>query len=365
MTSTRQFGFKKAIGCSHSTYLLKESIQYFTSNDSNVSMCMLDLSRAFDKLNHWGLYIKLMERKIPLIILRLIINLFSKLCTVVAWNGARSSPVVLRTGCRQGAILSPTLFSVYVDDLLLELSRKALGCRINGFCFNSLMYADDLMLLAITISDLRILLKISVSFFEKVDMPINIAKSKCIRIGNGYRNTCVPVFIADKALEWVQSFRYLGINIVAGCRYACDYGDARKKFLGAFNAIYGRIGNKNTTNLSLSLLSSKCLPSLIYGAELLDSQRQIARLCYTYDRTWMKIFGTFDVNTIRVCQYYSNTLPLDYQLNLRKFVFLNKLNSHPDPQFKLAAACFRNNYSCVTEYGALSTDSLSTVKFKM
>ena len=47
--------------------------------------------------------------------------------------------------------------------------------------------------------------------------------------------------------------------------------------------------------------------------------------CFSYDRPFMKIFSTFDVTTVRLCQYYLGILPLDYQLDLRKLTFLMRM----------------------------------------
>jgi len=61
-SSARQFGFKKGTGCNHAIYILKETINYFDNNESSVSVGVLDLSQAFDKINHFGLFIKLIDR---------------------------------------------------------------------------------------------------------------------------------------------------------------------------------------------------------------------------------------------------------------------------------------------------------------
>jgi hypothetical protein len=54
----------------------------------------------------------------------------------------------LTNGTRQGSVLSPLLFSVYLDDLLTELRSLQLGCHIGGLWYGACGYADDLILLA-------------------------------------------------------------------------------------------------------------------------------------------------------------------------------------------------------------------------
>ena len=52
ITNDRQFGFKKSVGCGHAIYSLYKTVDYFTQLNSTVNICSLDLSKAFDKVNH-------------------------------------------------------------------------------------------------------------------------------------------------------------------------------------------------------------------------------------------------------------------------------------------------------------------------
>ena len=66
----------------------------------------------------------------------------------VKLGGKKSSSFAITNGTRQGSVLSPVLFSVYLDGLLAQLRRLQLGCHIGGWWFGALGYADDLILLA-------------------------------------------------------------------------------------------------------------------------------------------------------------------------------------------------------------------------
>jgi len=72
-TSDLQYGFKKRVGCSHALYTVKAIVQHFTSGNSTVNLCALDMLKAFDKLNHYPLFIKLMDRNVPLVILNVLV----------------------------------------------------------------------------------------------------------------------------------------------------------------------------------------------------------------------------------------------------------------------------------------------------
>ena len=63
----------------------------------------------------------------------------------ILWGNTRSSFFTITNGVRQGGILSPKLFSVYMDDRLLI--NSGIGCFIDNVCFNHVFYADDLCLI--------------------------------------------------------------------------------------------------------------------------------------------------------------------------------------------------------------------------
>ena len=56
-SSDLQFGFKKKTGCNSAIYTVKSVAEYYTNHGSTVNVCLLDMSKAFDKVNHYGLYL--------------------------------------------------------------------------------------------------------------------------------------------------------------------------------------------------------------------------------------------------------------------------------------------------------------------
>ena len=85
-TDDNQFGFRKGRGCTHSIYACRNIGDYFVSSGNTVNICALDLSKAFDKVNHQALFIKLMKRNIPVPLLSLIENLFCCCSSCIKWN---------------------------------------------------------------------------------------------------------------------------------------------------------------------------------------------------------------------------------------------------------------------------------------
>ena len=81
---------------------------------------------------------------------------------------------------RQGGVLSPILVTIYMDDLLLELERAGVGCFWRHHYVGAVCYADDLALLAPSLSALRIMLDMSIRYASSHSLIFNVSKTQLI-----------------------------------------------------------------------------------------------------------------------------------------------------------------------------------------
>jgi len=86
------------------------------------------------------------ERGLPPYIIRALINMYIAQQACVSWTGIISDYFSVHNVVRQGSVLSPILFCVYIDNLLQKLSRSGVGCYPGANFAGSLAYADDIVL---------------------------------------------------------------------------------------------------------------------------------------------------------------------------------------------------------------------------
>ena len=89
-TNSLQFGFKDKIGTADAIFTLKSTTKHFTDRGSSIQISSLDIRKASDRVNHFKLYKSLLEVGVPVIIVDVICNWYSKLYYAVRWNGQLS-----------------------------------------------------------------------------------------------------------------------------------------------------------------------------------------------------------------------------------------------------------------------------------
>ena len=117
----------------------------------------------------------------------LIIFWYTGLACRVKWGDNLSQWFCLKAGVRQGGVLSPCLYCLYVDALISQLENLKVGCYILEVFMAALLYADDMALISPSIKGLQILLDQCSVFCDEWDICINAKKSKAMYFGEKMR----------------------------------------------------------------------------------------------------------------------------------------------------------------------------------
>lgn len=320
-TSNRQFGFKKLGGCSNAIFTARSIIDNYIDGGSTANLLALDISKAFDKVNHCALFLKLVKRNVPLVFLRLLVNWLPLCITCVKWGSTFSRPFSLGVGVRQGSVLAPVLFAIYIDDVIQLCVNSDMG--------EIVVYADDILLIARTVYGLQCLFNIAERYLLAIDLALNCGKSYAMRVGRRHSVLCLNVSTsAGGQIPWVQEMRYLGIFWVSSGRLKCSFTIAKRKFNIAANSIYSKVNFRAGEDVTIYLLKTKCLPILLYGTEACSlAKSELQSLDFVVIRFIMKLFRTNDRSIIDCClDNFNFSLPsnliVDRQANLERRIAL-------------------------------------------
>ena len=141
-----------------------EFIDYYKKSNTTVFVNFLDANKAFDRVNYWMLFSMLIDKNVPLFIVKLFVFLYTKQKIKVRWDNTISSSFKVGNGVRQRGILSPVLFNIYMDKLSIALNDTAIGGNIGGQLLNHLCYDDEMCLISIFSSGMQQLLNVCLSF---------------------------------------------------------------------------------------------------------------------------------------------------------------------------------------------------------
>ena len=99
---------------------MKTIIEHYVFDGSTVNnyICALDISKAFDRVDHFALLKLLIDRKLPRAFIGVMLDWLSKSTVCVKWAGIFSFWFCNKAGVRQGGVLSPVLFAVFMDTLI-------------------------------------------------------------------------------------------------------------------------------------------------------------------------------------------------------------------------------------------------------
>ena len=204
-------------------FAFKQVIDYYRSHNSPVFICYIDASKAFDRINYWILFKKLLKRGFPVFVVRFLSYWYSYQTFKVRWGSVLSPPFFVSNGVRQGGVLSPNFVNVYIDDLCVKLNNSKIGCSINGISCNNFAHADDMAILAPCISALQKLLNICHEYAVEHDIIYNDKKSfvMCVK-PRSYKLRLPNVFLNGKKMIYVDSIKYLGYIVDSQLRNDCD-----------------------------------------------------------------------------------------------------------------------------------------------
>ena len=170
-------------------WLILLTLQYYRQHGSRVYSCLLDASKAFDRIHYGKLFNILISRKLPAFIIRVLFDSYSRQQSRAMWNSCYTEYFYMSNGVKQGSVLSAILFTIYIDKLLILLRNSGVGCKIDNCYTGAISYADDITLSCPSIRGLNRMLDICNKFAAEHYLIFNSKKSLAIKYGKEVNDT--------------------------------------------------------------------------------------------------------------------------------------------------------------------------------
>ena len=269
-----QGGFRTNHCCNDMVLVLHEATAKYKSN---LHTAFLDIKAAYDSVDRRILWRRCRNRGLSSDAVDFLKEMFDHNSGQVVVGGKRSQAFHIESGVLQGSVLSPCLYSIFLDDLAYELAMLP-KVQIGDALINCTMYADDIALFSTDPFNLQVLLEKCQDHARENRYQFSVAKCEVI-------SSSVQNFLIDgQQLPRTDSFKYLGVEMSQkGIDYAAFVKRRCEDAIASANRLIGmgmNIGGFSPAACSLlykTFIRPKIEASMCILAPLKKISQQIER----------------------------------------------------------------------------------------
>ena len=292
-----QFGFTSGRSPSMASLLITEAIAQAKEEKKPLYAASLDARKAFDVVDQNLLLSKLWDLNISGNTWQIINTSYTCPQEVVRWQGKDSRSYTVTQGVKQGGILSPSLYKIYIHDLLQTLQKTNMGTSTGIIYTGSPTCADDILLLSNTPAQLQGMLDIAYSYSKRHKYEIHPTKSVVTTLVYPKKLDVHPSMdwhLGGTSISREESFIHLGINWTSGSNNI----DVEHLIKSARRTAYSmmRIGLHGVDGLgprvSFKIVNLYILPKLLHGLDaIVLGKKDLEKLESFYRRTLRQLQG--------------------------------------------------------------------------
>ena len=301
-----QHGFRSNRSTKDMIFTLRRIADKHWEFNRPLYIAFIDLEKAFDRVPRGGLWSKLNQYGIPQQLQRAITSLYRSTTNTVRTGNDAELWFETTAGVRQGSVLSPLLFILYLDLVIKEVAKEQRTTNI-------LAYADDIAQLATTEDELQNYMTLWDNTLSKYGLKMNRKKTEILVINRGHLD--VTITIGGSRLNQVKTFKYLGSTISEDGLIDVEINNRIKIMAQNIGLLYRLLKDQNVPKKVKKILHTGILrPTLLYGSETWNiNKRNMAKLVAADMRIVRLIHGVTIMDKIRnetLCELVGIT-PLD------------------------------------------------------
>jgi len=270
LISANQAGFRNNFGTNDNLFVIDTLISKYNNTNKRLYACFVDFKKAFDSVWREGLRYKLLNSGIGGKLYSVIKSMYSNPQTCVKTPAGLTPLFTTDRGVRQGCNLSPTLFNLFINDLVKDLdSPDCAPPSLHNLLVSSLLYADDVVLFSESETGLQCALDKLHAFCEKWKLPVNLKKTKVMifnKLGRIFKN--MNFTFGTDTIDIATSYSYLGLTLSPSGTYSLAKKQLSLKARKAIFSLKSLMHSSLSPKALLKLFSTCIKPIILYGCEI-------------------------------------------------------------------------------------------------
>ena len=245
--------------------------KYCFNNNQKLYGCFVDFKKAFDTIPRGLLFEKLLNHGIKGKFFNVLKTMYTNDSVCVGVGGKITESFIVNQGVRQGCVLSPLLFNIFLSDLP-ELLLNA-GCcpakLTNSNVIGCIVWADDILMLSETKDGLQNMLHILGEYSSKNFMDINYTKTKGIIFNKTGKIIKTAYKLKDAFIYSTNSYKYLGLMITPSGALIHGLADLKDRAMRAYYKLKQKLGHlfRRHINITIHLYNTLVRPILLYASD--------------------------------------------------------------------------------------------------
>ena len=244
--------------------------KYCVRNNKYIYACFVDFKKAFDTIPRHILFQKLLMHNITGKFYNSIKNMYIHDSACICIGDQIIEPFLINQGVKQGCILSPLLFNIFISDLSKTFDGNSNPVYIDDSkTLSSLIWADDLLLLSETATGLNNMLENLKNYTKANLIRVNLEKTKCMIFNKTGRLIRRNFWLGNEKVDMVREYKYLGFLITPSFNLHTALTDLKDRGLRAYGALKTKLGILFRKHLltTIHLFDSLVKPILLYASD--------------------------------------------------------------------------------------------------
>jgi hypothetical protein len=281
----------------------------------------------------------------------------------VRWEDVDSHEFFATNGVKQGGILSPVLFAIYIDGLLTKLKFSGYGCQVGNEYVGALSYADDVTLLCPTIFGLNKMVEIAEQYASEFSIVFNGSKSKLLCFNNSGVTLNPTVVINDEQITPSNSVIHLG-HYISTCNNNGAVTYVKNAFWRSFNLFNSDLGTLSP-ELKCNLFAKYCCS--FYGIQLVNLfSNETTEIYISWRKALRCLWNVHPQTHGEILAVISDMIPIQLNIYKRYCKFITQCITSKNPIVKAISnmaivnpysSCHKNYTNLFTRDGACKISS--------